>query len=201
MKTFKEFISEKFHDDYPKKKKWYELSPEESDKYAEDFVELIINSYKPVGGYPGMNSAKDLKKEIEKDKLIFYAIDINKDPDADAITFSKKTKHGEKFIGMATNGEPESKKEMLDKRAKEMMKKGMYAEVSDKISEIFINKYKVPTVNDEQLVRDVLAGKEIIWYGKHPSQSDKYPSTATGWYSRKIGGESHIKIMIGHPKE
>jgi hypothetical protein len=45
----------------------------------------------------------------------------------------------------------------------------------------------VPIVDDEEVVRNVLAGKKINWLGD-------------GWYERAVGGKKFKKRMFGKPK-
>jgi hypothetical protein len=74
-----------------------------------------------------------------------------------------------------------------------MTKQGFYCEVSGKLAEILIDKYRVPIVEDEAEVEKVLA-KPIKWIGKLEGKP------GNGWYERPIGGYKHNKILVGRPK-
>ena len=67
--------------------------------------------------------------------------------------------------------------------------------MSDAMSHIMIKYYNAPFVDNEEDVQKVL-GKEIEWIGPHPE--GKYPKHP-GWYKRKLGGNMHMKILLGRP--
>ena len=98
----------------------------------------------------------------------------------------KKTQYGLKSIVAGQDGSSEAKKDLLDNTAKEMFRKGFYAEVSDKLAEILLNKYHVPYVDNKEEVEQILR-KPVKWIGD-------------GWYERNISGVgNHKKILVGRP--
>ena len=100
----------------------------------------------------------------------------------------KKTQHGLKSIVSGQDNSPQAKKELLDNKAKELFKKGFYAEVSDKLAEILLNKYHVPYVDNKEKVEEIL-NKKVKWIGD-------------GWYERNVSGSgNHKKILVGRPIE
>jgi hypothetical protein len=48
----------------------------------------------------------------------------------------------------------------------------------------------------EKRVRELLGGKEITWHGAENPEGDNMG--ASGWYTRKIGGVPHAKIIVGN---
>ena len=101
-----------------------------------------------------------------------------------------------KFSGVGHDGSREAKRFYVKTRAKYLTKRGYYNEVSKKLADILIEKYKVPVVDDEETVRKVL-GKDIEWHGTHPYDDTK---PGNGWYVRKIGNSFYPKILLGRPK-
>ena len=70
--------------------------------------------------------------------------------------------------------------------------------MSGKIAHIMITRYGVPAVTTHPEVEAML-GKSVQWVGKHTNQkyADRYGAGYEGWYKRKIGGSSHMKILLG----
>ena len=60
-----------------------------------------------------------------------------------------------------------------------------------------LDKYGVPSIDDQEEVEELLSGKDIEWHGKDPSDPNR---SGDGWYTRILGGTKHKKIMIGKPK-
>ena len=82
---------------------------------------------------------------------------------------------------------------------------GYWGEVSGAIAHKLIKK-GLNTISDRNKVES-LVGLNINWFGdcpvSHPSFHGNVPDTfknAKGWYERDIGGEKHMKIIIGIPK-
>ena len=71
-------------------------------------------------------------------------------------SLGKKTKYGIKFSGVGHDGQKISKKEYLERTSDFLHKKGFYVEVSDKMAQILLNKYKVPYLDDPQKVKEVI---------------------------------------------
>ena len=112
------------------------------------------------------------------------------------MTFAKGGPGGLKLTGTGTDGSAAAKKIMLNKINKMLRTKGNYGEVSDAIAHVLIKKYKIPYVNSEDKVRKLLPKKNLKWVGANPN--GKYPDYV-GWYERNLGGNNHLKIMVGNP--
>lgn len=166
-----------------KKNKWVVLSNKQKNSIATNLFELVRDAYAPIGGHFEIQSVKD----IIDNNFYFKAIDVDDDPLADALMIFKKTDFGKKNIAVGQDGSKEGKKALLEKYDKQYHQKGYYTEVSGKLSEILLNKFHVPFVNDKALVEQVI-GKEVDWIGN-------------GWYKRNVSGVgTHEKIMVGLPK-
>lgn len=178
------------------KNKWVEITKKDVKNYPEledEFFELIKTAYAEIGGHVKVKSPSDVFKD--PDWNYWEVIDVDDDPLADVVIIGSKTKYGVKSVGVGHDGEKLSKKVYLDGRADNLKQNGFYAEISGKLAEILLNKYKVPFVNDKEDVAKVL-GKEVKWIGEDPESNTK----ADGWYERTIGGHLHKKILLGKPK-
>ena len=178
-----------------KKRNWTKLPIKQLGKnndLTQDVFDMIDKSYGPIGGYPDFKKPSDLPS----DSTDWIGVDTDKEPDFDAVRFSKPGPGGQKMTGSATDGSEAAKKMMVNKTAKMLDTKGNYAEMSGAIAHIMITRKGVPYVADEESARRLLPGKDIEWVGKHPE--GKYPGYE-GWYYRILGGKKRIKIILGRP--
>lgn len=176
-----------------KRGEWTKIDPDAHPELADEFFDLIKTAYKEIGGNAKVKKPSDVFKY--KDIDYWEGVDLHGSPDLDLIVFGKNTKFGVKFSGVGHDGQKDSKREYLDGRAKDLSTMGYYGEVSGKFAEILFKKYGVPAVSDENKVKQILK-KDFEWHGKHPTNPD---ASGEGWYSRKIGGEMHTKILVGNP--
>lgn len=154
-----------------------------------DLVDMIKTSYTKVGGHPKIKAVGDLSSEYSD----WIVLDIDEDPEADLGVFGNPNKKGMKLGAAATDGTSNAKL-ALQNLKQQLLTNGWWAEVSDAPAHIAMNKLGLKPIENEQYVRELLAGKEIEWHGEHPE--GKFPGTF-GWYTRKIGGEPHAKIIVG----
>lgn len=164
------------------KDKWVDLKGKELDDYADDILTLIKNAYAAIGGHPNYQNLDD----IEPSQL-FTVIDIDDDPEPDAVSVAKQRPAGKKSVAMGHDGTQPAKRVVINKKVSDLKKPGNYVEVSGKIKDILIAK-GVPVITDKEVIKRVLADKEITFVGND------------GEYSRKIGGTDHVKILLGNPK-
>lgn len=188
-------LQERSQDVLPlKKNKWILFNPRKyKEELKDELFDLIYNAYESIGGHAKIKTSDDVFSD--PDWTYWSGNDIDEDPELDVIIFGQKTPFGIKLSGVGHDGEKESKKSFLARQSAELNLKGHFAEVSEKLAEILL-KQNVPVVNDQETVEKIL-GKSVQWLGKHP----KDPSMpGNGWYSRKIGGVEHEKILVGKPK-
>jgi hypothetical protein len=180
-----------------RKNKWYSLSLSDlkrDPELAGEFYELIKTAYAPIGGHVKIRSGKDI---LGGEAQLFQAVDLDDDPDVDAITFAKKKPAGIKTTGMGHDGSRKAKNAALSHMA-DRLKTKVYAEVSDAMAHIMLTRYGLEPIEDAEKVQKVLGpSRPIEWVGAHPS--GKYKGK-NGWYYRKIGGSRHLKTMIGKVK-
>lgn len=165
------------------KNTWKPLSQSELEKAKKEIYDLISNAYKPIGGHPNVKSVQDIGPEVGD---LFTVIDLDNDPEPDAVTVTKNRAGGTKHVAMGHDGSTPAKSAAVNHTANSLKTSGHYIEVSGKILDILKAK-GVSIVDDEETVRKALKGKEIIWHGD-------------GSYDRVIGGEKHRKVMMGKPK-
>lgn len=166
------------------KGKWEPIPSSELKNYSKEIFNLISTAYSPIGGHPNYTSPNDVtNKEGDAE---YEVIDLDGDGDLDALSASKQKPGGKKFVATGHNNSPEAKSKVINHKVELLKKPGYYVEVSGKIQDIFLSK-GVEVITDEDLVRKVLGGKEIKWLGN-------------GKYSRTIGGETHVKTLMGKPK-
>ena len=166
------------------KNKWVTIPASELEDYNEEIYKLIDNAYAPIGGHPNYKSADDITgSEVEAE---YQVIDLDKDPGIDAVTAAKSKAAGKKFTAVGHDGSDIAKSKVINHKAAQLKSKGYYVEVSGKIKDIFKAKGVEP-VDDEELVRKVLKGKEIKWLGN-------------GEYIRTINGKNYTKVLMGKPE-
>ena len=200
FENWRKYLNEKVFADYSggEKDKWIDLpvgeltSDPENIDVTDEIYDMIEKSYAAIGGNVDIQSASDMPSDYNK----WIAVDVDDDPEPDAVRAAKTKPAGTKMTVGATDGTPASTKAYKEKTAELLNTDGNYGELSDAIAHVMIKYYNVPFVDNEEDVRKVL-GKEIEWIGPHPE--GKYPNHP-GWYKRKLGGEIHMKILLGKPK-
>lgn len=181
---------------YGVKEKWVSITPTDMRRdreLRENLFSMLQLSYAPIGGHTAFKKPMDLVDE----KLTFFGIDIDDDPDADAFGVAKRKKAGFKSVAGGSDGTKRGKAAYINRTGDNLSTCGFFAEMSGGIAHMMLKYKKAHAITDPAIVRDVLGGKKITWLGRHPD--GKYPY-ANGWYLRNIGGHDHMKIMLGYPK-
>ena len=163
--------------------KWVDLSDKEKEEYASDIFNLINTAYAPIGGNVNYKSEADvLGAEADAD---YEVINIDDDPEPDALSAYKNTSSGKKITAIGHDGSPEAKTKVINHEASLLKQPGYYLEVSGKLKDILLAK-GAPVVTDVDLIQKVLKGK-ILEFNED------------GTYKRFIGGEPHTKTLLGNP--
>ncbi len=184
-----------FNQIFKVKNKWVPIQQTDKENLVSNFWELVEIAYHDMGGHLKVKNKEDL---LRRDWDVWYANDVDEDPQADVVFFGKRTPFGVKVIGVGHDGGRQAKREAIFQRGNFLFKPGAYIEASGKPYMILRNKFNIGYINDPSIVQTVL-NKEIKWHGKHPEGKDKDPLQSTGWYSRPIGGKWVYKIMMGKP--
>lgn len=163
---------------------WFKLTDEEKEEFADEIFNLINTAYSPIGGNPNYKSPDDVMGD-ERDAN-YMVIDLDDDPEFDALKVSKDTTAGNKSVGIGHDDSKPAKSAAVNITAIMLKEPGHYIEVSGKLKDILISK-GVPIVTDEETIQQVMKGKNI-------TMNDD------GTYSREIGGEMHTKTLMGNPK-
>lgn len=162
---------------------WVTIPTSELKDYSEEIFKLIDNAYAPIGGHPNYKSPSDVTgREAEAE---YEIVDLDDDPEIDALSVTKPKPAGKKFVATGHDGTSKAKSSVVNYKANQLKSGGYFVEVSGKIKDIFKAKGVEP-VNDEELVRKVLKGKDIEWLGN-------------GEYKRSIGGKVFTKSLMGKP--
>jgi len=202
LTEWRKYINEKKWSDYDAPKgQWLDVPIEDIASAARDrggeinladeLYTLINTAYKKIGGHLNIRSASDLPGKYDD----YIAVDIDSDPEPDALRVSSNKATGKKMTVSGHDGSRAAINAYLNKSAELLNVSGYYAEMSKGIAHIMIMRHGVPFVNNKEDVQKVL-GKEIAWLGGHPE--GKYPGY-DGWYSRAIGDSREIKILLGRP--
>ena len=163
----------------PPKNTWFPLSKEEIKDVEDDILDLIQNAYGPIGGHPNYKSVGDLAGSD------YEIIDLDDDPEIDAVTVTKKRSGGTKYVGLGHDGSSQGKRGSIGRTIDKLENPGTYIEASGKMADI-LSKANVTRVTDEDTIRKALKGKEIEMYDD-------------GSYDRVLGGKKYRKLMFGKP--
>ena len=162
---------------------WRPLTSGEIENDKDDLFKMIDQAYAPLGGHPNVTNPSDIRSAAAG----YEVIDLDDDPEDDAVVMTKQRSGGTKLVGMGHDGSKPAKSAAVAKTVSSLNKNGYYIEVSGKILDILKAK-GVAIVDDEETVRKALKGKEIVWHGD-------------GSYDRVIGTEKHRKVMMGKPRK
>ena len=162
---------------------------------SDELFQLIDTAYEEIGGNYDFKTSADIPGNAN----LWTAVDIDKDPEPDALRVAKDDHGGVKLSAAGHDGTRAAKDAYLAKTAELLGQPGHYAEMSKAIAHIMITRYNIPYIGDPERVQRALGPtKPITWIGAHPE--GKYPGY-DGWYTRDIHGhEGEMKIMLGNPK-
>lgn len=163
---------------------WQPVPSSELKDYEDEIFKLISTAYSPIGGHPNYKAPSNVTG-AEGDAE-YEVIDLDDDPEVDAVSVSKTKPAGRKFVATGHDGSKDAKSKVVNHKAELLKRPGHYIEVSGKIKDILLAKGVSP-ITDEETVRKILQGKEIEWLGD-------------GEYRRAIGGQTHTKMLMGKIK-
>ena len=166
-----------------KKKVWYKLDTNDILKVSDNVIELIKTAYKGTDMGSFVNSKSDLTKSI-----YWNAIDIDSNPNANAVIFGRKSPHGIKIQGIGHDGEKISKDVLINRIVKLLNTNGYWIEASGALERV-LSKKGVPFVNSEKVAQSIFPNSGLKFLGHG------------GQYKRKVdGGKEVIETIFGKPK-
>ncbi len=165
------------------KDQWVDLDKKETEEFSGDIFDLINTAYASIGGNLNYTSADDVTGAQGDSN--YEVIDIDDDPEIDAVIVSKKKEAGNKIAAMGHDNSPIAKSKTINKQVDLLKTPGNYVEVSGKIKDILLAK-GVPVVTDKATIEKVMGKKAI------DIQDD-------GSYTRYINGKETHKILLGKP--
>lgn len=187
MIKLKPIVEKSFQDMYHSKNKWIQLRNRGEKRELQDNLYVLIgNSYGPIGGHPRIpNISAILNSEL----TYWEAIDDDKDPDADAVLFGRRTKHGIKIIGMGHDGSSVAKSDLIRKMVAQLGKAGYYLEASGAVLHI-LYKGGTPYVTDPKKIKQMYPDRNVKWLNNK------------GTYTRKhsVASSTVPKAMFGKPR-
>ena len=153
--------------------------------------DMITQAYADIGGHPKVKGPSSLARYTD-----WAMADVDDDPEVDLVFMGRPRGGGIKTGVSASDGSRRASQAWRTFQ-KQLSQQGWWGEVSGAPAHIMINKLGEPYIDDPELVRRLLAGKDIIWHGAHPNDPAGRWDGVEGWYSRDIGGHAHAKIIVG----
>jgi hypothetical protein len=187
MQSFKTFITEQ--ELISEKVLSIGLNPEHEqfrEKHRQQIHDVIHNSYKNVeGGYGGQGSGSKKESDAIHDDISNSVIKATKRGDKITAVNLYKKQHGRKSIASGTDGSEQGKHDWKKTKMEDHEQKRAWGEVSGAAEKIQ-RKMGVPVIPNNKVGK--LLNKDI-----NPHEGGEH-------YERKIGGETHTKVAMGHPK-
>jgi len=162
------------------KNEWKPISKDELKGIERQILDLINTAYGPIGGHPNYKSVGDLVGSE------YQVIDLDSDPELDAVTVTKQRPGGIKHVGIGHDNSSPAKRATITRTIDKLDEPGNYIEASGAIEGI-LRKAGVVQVTDEETIRKALKGKEIEMH-------------SDGSYDRILGGKKYKKTMFGIPR-
>lgn len=150
----------------------------EMEPYIDDIWDILQRTYKDIGGLKTAKNKEDLLAKTDFIKLV-------RKNDKIVAASLYKDKNGRKAIAAGYDGSEIGKKAIMQIYIENIQQKRAWGEFSGKAEKVMLNKGGIPIPN--KFAEEIL-GKKI-----HSKDPDGFH------YTRKIMGELHKKIIIGHP--
>jgi len=187
MKTFKLFVKEDLLSERILSIGLNNKHDSDREKHRQEIHDILHKSYShpDIGGYGGAKSGSKEESDAIHHDITHSVIKATKrDGKITAVNLYRK-QHGRKSIASGTNGTDQGKKDWAKTKIEDHEQKRAWGEVSGK-AEHHQRKIGVPVIPSNKV--GALLGKDIKIH------DDEH-------YSRKIGGQDHTKVAMGHPKK
>lgn len=162
-------------------------------RYLDKVLPLIVNTYRYMGGFKGIEDPEDIRQELirlaHKPEIVWKM--SKRGNDIVAVTISEKTSVGLKRLAMASTGRKlmastQGLDDLMRFVKDDLQLQRTYSEVSGK-SEALAKRMKAPMIPVKDVIElDLLPGKQI-------TPVDEFH------YTRMIHGKEYRKVMIGFP--
>ena len=156
------------------KDQWVDLDKKETEEFSGDIFNLINTAYASIGGNLNYNNASDVTGT--QGDADYEVIDIDDDPEIDAVVVFKKKPAGNKMVAMGHDNSSIAKSKTINKQADLLKTPGNFVLLAK----------GVPVVIDKSTIEKVMKGKAL------DIQDD-------GSYTRYISGKETKKILLGKP--
>ena len=93
------------------KGKWQPIPSSDLKDFEDEIFGLISTAYAPIGGHPNYSTAADVTG-AEKD-ADYEVIDLDDDPELDAVSVTKDKSAGKKFVAMGHDGSKAAKSSVV----------------------------------------------------------------------------------------
>jgi len=186
MQSFKSFLNEELLNEHilsiginPKHEKFRE-------QHRKEMHDILHKSYAKIGGYGGHGSGTQAEHEaIHKDISNNVIKATRRNGKITAVNLYRK-QSGRKSIGSGTDGTEQGKKDWKKTSLEDHEQKRAWGEVSG-ATEHLKRKMGWPVVPSSRAHKLLKKPIRVHPDGEH--------------YDRDIGGHSHTKVILGHPKE
>lgn len=183
------------------KGEWIDLSPRERNIVKANLYTMIQKSYTKALGEKHIRIFK--QDDVIKDKeLTFWrAVDIDKDPHADAVIFGQK-RHGIKVSGFGHDGSKESINEMMDYLVKLLNDPSQHVWIeASGATERSLRKRGAHVITNKDLLEKIFKDSSFE-FGVIPNHPKVRENPGEGWYKRiHSSGHEMIETAFGYPTE
>lgn len=182
--TLLQTLLERDFADIAPKNRWIEaLKKGDLEDIKKNLFVLVEGVYAPLGGHPRVKSPNAV---LDPKTTFWAAVDVDDDPDADAVIFGSK-RHGTKIAGFGHDGRG-GKKAVVKQLIKILNQSGNWIEASLRPAEIFVASKQVPFLTDQKKVEKIFG--PVNWIGK------------PGWYTRELPGgiTTDQEMVFGKPR-
>lgn len=167
----------------PKKQVWYQLDNKAVLNISDNIIDLIQTAYSSTKYGSFVNNKSDLQRSF-----FWKSVDIDDDPEADAVIFGRKSPNGIKIQGIGHDGVKKSKEEVIKHLIKILKQPGYWVEASDALEHI-LYKAGVPYISSEKVAQSIFPNSDLQMQGD------------SGQYVRTLEGGKKVKETIfGKPK-
>lgn len=131
----------------------------------------------------GYNNYSSLKQLEDAGYELIKLVDIDEDSDPDAFILTRTHGSNKKICLIGSDGEKESKRELMRKFFELLNTPGYYIEASKKGGRLrdMIDSNNIPSVNDPDVIRSKgLIHKDFEWIGDQPGHEGEYMRSLTG---------------------